>query len=256
MHDLHAHVLPGIDDGPADLEAAVAMARWAVDDGVSVLAATPHLRRDFPDVVAGELAARGQELAGALSAAGVDIDIAQGGETDVYWANAASDEDLASASYRGRGSDLLVETPYGALPPIFEDLLFGLTLRGYRLLLAHPERSQAFRGDPRRLGALIDRGVLVQVTASALAGPRHSRSRRFAHDLIREGRAHVIASDSHGAGLSRPPLSAGVAAAERIDPVRARWMVEDAPAAILAGDPLPPEPRPRGGLRAPWRRPV
>jgi protein-tyrosine phosphatase len=254
--DLHAHVLPGIDDGPPDLEASVAMARVAAADGVRVLAATPHLHRKFPGVVPDELGARVRELADALGGAGVELEIVQGGEADLYWAQAASDEELAHGSYGARGTDLLVETPYGALPPAFEDMLFGLTVRGYRLLLAHPERSPAFRREPRRLAALVDRGVLVQVTASALAGPRRSRSRRFAESLIREGRAHVIASDTHGAGLSRPPLSAGVTAAERIDRVRARWMVEDAPAAIVAGDPLPPPPPSRARRRAPWRRPV
>ena len=255
MLDLHAHVLPGIDDGPADMAGAVEMARAAAADGVRVLAATPHLRRDFPGVVPGELAGRVRALSETLAAAGVGIEIVQGGEVDVYWAHAASPDDLACGSFGGRGTDLLLETPYGELPTVFEDLLFQLALRGQRLLLAHPERSPTFRRDPRRLAALVDRGVLVQVTASALAGGRRSRSRRFAADLIREGRAHVIASDSHGAGLSRPPLSAGVAAAERIDPLRARWMVEDAPAAILAGDPLPPAPPRRMRRRAPWRRP-
>jgi protein-tyrosine phosphatase len=256
MHDLHAHVLPGIDDGPADLAAAVEMARGAAADGVRVLAATPHCRRDFPGVVPAELGRRVGELSEALAREGIELEIAQGGEADVYWAHGAAPEDLVAATYRGRGTDLLVETPYGAIPPVFEQLLFEIALRGVRILLAHPERSDAFRGDPRRLGAIVDRGVLVQVTASALAGPRRSRSRRFADTLIREGRAHVIASDSHGAHVPRPPLSAGLAAAERIDPVRARWMVEDVPAAILSGDPLPPEPRPHARRPAPWRRRV
>ncbi len=75
-----------------------------------------------------------------------------------------------------------------------------------------------------------------------------------ARALVEEGLAHVIASDSHSAtGSGRRPLSAGVEAAAAISPGRARWMVEDAPAAILAGEPLPPAPsepaRPRRRLR-------
>jgi tyrosine-protein phosphatase YwqE len=64
----------------------------------------------------------------------------------------------------------------------------------------------------------------------------------MAEAMVREGVAHVIASDSHGADITRAPLSAGVTAAEAIDRGRARWMVTDAPAAILAGEPLPPPP--------------
>lgn len=254
MHDLHAHLLPGIDDGPADEAAAVEMARAAAADGVRVLAATPHLRRDHPGVVPRELADRVTALQRTLDAQGIGLRVVQGGEADVYWASDAGDDALRAGSYGGAGRDLLVETPYGAVPPVFEDLLFGLTVKGYRLLLAHPERSDSFRRHPERLAALVDRGVLVQVTASALAGPRRSRSRRFADALIREGRAHVIASDGHGAGLGRPPLSAGHEAAAHIDPARARWMVEDAPAAILAGEPLPPMPGTGGRPSGWWRR--
>ena len=59
---------------------------------------------------------------------------------------------------------------------------------------------------------------------------------------MREGIAHVIASDTHGAGGGRASLADAVAALRNEAPLRARWMVTDAPAAILAGDPLPPPP--------------
>ena len=98
-------------------------------------------------------------------------------------------------------------------------MLFQLSAHDYRVLLAHPERNQTFQRDHRRLAALVERGTLLQVTASALASTRRgSRSRRLAHDLVREGLAHVIASDAHGAHVPRPGLLAGVEAAERIAP--------------------------------------
>ena len=58
MIDLHSHVLPGIDDGAADLSEALELARAAAAGGVRVLAATPHVRADHPGVVPGELAIR------------------------------------------------------------------------------------------------------------------------------------------------------------------------------------------------------
>ena len=105
---------------------------------------------------------------------------------------------------------------------------------------------------PKRLGELVRQGVLLQVTASTLASPKR-RTHAFARGLVREGLAHVIASDSHGAGLDRAGLAAGVAALAEVAPRRARWMVTEAPAAILAGAPLPPPPRDRARRRAPGR---
>jgi protein-tyrosine phosphatase len=242
MLDLHAHVLPGIDDGPRTMTEAVALAAAAESDGVTTLCATPHVRPDHPGVVLSELAERTADLQAATRRAGLAIKIVSGAEVDVFWAQHADDEALDLASYDQHGTDLLIETPYGELPPIFEDLLFRLTLRGYRLLLAHPERSPTLRRSPARLKALVERGVLVQVTAGALAGPRRSRSRRLAHTLVRSQLAHVIASDVHRPVSGRATLSEGVRAAARRAPQRATWMVTGAAAAVLAGVPLPGPP--------------
>ena len=48
MIDLHAHILPGLDDGVATLEEARELARRAAGEGVTAIAATPHVRDDYP----------------------------------------------------------------------------------------------------------------------------------------------------------------------------------------------------------------
>jgi protein-tyrosine phosphatase len=248
--DMHSHLLPGIDDGPADVEGSVRLARAAAAQGTKALAATPHLRGDFPDVRPDELAARCHEIRTAIRAAGIELDVVQGGEAGVMWAVNATDEDLRAGSYGARGTDLLVESPYGTLTDTFEELLFSLTARGYRLLLAHPENNPTFQSDPERLHALAARGVLLQVTARSLLRPDRRRGPRpLAEALLRDGLAHVLASDAHSGGELRPPvLAAGVsAAAALVGEDRARWMATDAPAAVLAGEPLPEPPPSAGG---------
>ncbi|MBX5468694.1 MAG: hypothetical protein IRZ21_02210 [Thermoleophilaceae bacterium] len=243
MIDLHVHALPGIDDGPADLAGAVELLRAAAEQGTTTVAATPHLREDFPLVHADELESRCRQLRAALPPE-LRIELVQGGEVDILWAREASDEELRLVSYGARGAYLLIETPHVALPNAFEALLAEVAGRGYRILLAHPEWNPTFQADPERLRRLVARGVLVQVTALSLTlSDRGARARRLAEALLREGAAHVIASDAHSGGRFRPPaLAAGVEAARRIAPLRARWMVTDAPAAILAGEPLPQPP--------------
>ena len=250
MIDLHTHVLPGIDDGPAELSGSLALLAAAVEEGTAALAATPHVRPDHPDVVPGELAGRVSAVAAAAAEAGLEIDVVAGGEVDLVWAQQASEDELRAVSFCQQGRDLLVETPYGELSERFEDQLFHLSVRGYRVLLAHPERSRTFQRDRRRLATLVEHGTLLQVTAVSLSSTeRRSRSRRLALELVRNELAHVIASDAHGGHIPRAGLSAGVEAAARIAPRRAQWMVTDAPAAILAGDPLPPAPVESGGGR-------
>ena len=243
MIDLHAHVLPGIDDGPPDVEGSLALLRTAALAGTRVIAATPHLRRDFPRVRLEDVANSCMSMQEHVPP-DWDLQIISGGEVDLGWAMRATDEQLRMASYGGRGTDLLVETPYGTSPRIFEPPLMALMNRGYRVLLAHPELNPGLQENPEHIPALVARGVLMQVTgASLLPDPRRSRRSRLARRLLEQGHAHVIASDAHSGGPRRPPgLTAALEVARAIAPERAEWMVTSAPAAILSGEPLPPLP--------------
>ena len=237
MIDLHSHVLPGLDDGPADIAGSVALAAEVAATGVRTLAATPHLRSDFPDIDVLALAGRVTDLQARLDQERIPLELVAAGEVDVLWAQGASDEQLRAASYGGRGTDLLVETPYGELPGMFEDLLFRIRVRGFRILLAHPERNPSFQRDPERLVRLVEGDVLVQLTAGSVTGG--GRGGKLAARLIADGHAHVIAGDLHRAGGGRASVADAVASAAG---ERARWMATEAPAAILAGAPLPPAP--------------
>ena len=48
MIDLHSRILPGLDDGATDLAGALEIARAAVADGITAIAATRHVREDYP----------------------------------------------------------------------------------------------------------------------------------------------------------------------------------------------------------------
>ena len=116
------------------------------------------------------------------------------------------------------------------------------------MLLAHPERNDSFQREPSRLERIVERGVLVQLTASSVVGS--GRARRLSQRLIEGGHAHVIAGDLHRPGGRRASIAQAAAAAGE----RGRWMVTDAPAAILAGRPLPPEPEAEPRRRGWFRR--
>jgi protein-tyrosine phosphatase len=244
MIDLHSHILPEVDDGPPDLVQSLQLGRAAEADGIQIVAATPHLREDHPRVRPDELASRCAQLNEGLTDAEIALEVVPGGELDVLWVLGATPEELRLTSFGQRGTDVLLETPYEAIPPSFEAAVERLVGLGYRVLLAHPERNRGFQRAPGHLAALVRRGLLIQVTAAAVASsdPR-ARARDLARRLIENGFAHVMASDSHSATVFRPPdLSAAVARVSSLKPARAHWMVVDVPLAILAGDPLPPMP--------------
>jgi protein-tyrosine phosphatase len=248
--DIHAHVLYGIDDGPADRADAEAMLRTAAGSGTAAIVATPHLRSDFPDVHVHELAARADELRTWITEQALDISLINGAEVGLVWALDADDEALRLGSYGQQGGDLLIETPNSIVG--LEALLYQVRTRGFRVTLAHPERSREFQRDPSTLEALVERGILLQVNADAVLGdPKRSPTAKLAQQLCVDGLAHALASDSHRASQWRPVNvmpQAVAAVAELVGAERAEWMAVDAPAAIVSGAPLP-EPPPIVGLR-------
>lgn len=248
--DLHAHVLPGIDDGPSDAQGALAMLRAATAAGIGTLAATPHLRSDFPRVQVDELERRCRALRDAAVLEGIEIRIVSGAEVSLVWALEASDDQLALATYDQRGTDLLIETPTFNVAGL-ESLLYQLRTKGLRVTLAHPERNVEFQRDPARLVDLARQGVLLQVNAEALlAGPRRSDADRLARHLCAEGLAHALASDGHRAAGWRPVgflADAMPAAMALVGAERAHWMTQTSPAAVIAGTELPAAPQVRVG---------
>jgi protein-tyrosine phosphatase len=248
--DLHTHVLPGLDDGPGTLAGSVAVAEIAAHAGTRTLVATPHLRADHPAVRPAELAERARALSEHLNDRGLPVEVLPGAEVDLGTAAELPSDELALATLGGNGSDLLVETPYGPLPGDFEDRLLELAGRGFRLTLAHPERSPTVRERPELIGALVDRGVLVQLTARSLTG--RGASTPVARTLFAHGWAHVLASDMHTLEHRPPDLGASLRQALDAFPHAAgelEWMVTDAPRAILEGRALGERParQPRPG---------
>ena len=233
------------------------MAEVAAANGIGMLAATPHVREDHPGVRPTEVADRAATLEAAVREQGLNLWIVPGGEVAITTVVTLSDDDLRAVTLGGNERDLLIETPYGALPYVFEELLADLRRRGYRVTLAHPERNPTFQDDPRRLFALVEVGTLLQLTAMSIAGPRRSKARELAVTVLRESSAHVLASDAHSADWRPPDLQPGVDAARRAVPGiddELQWMVYDAPLAILHGTDLPARPQRVPRKRRGWRQ--
>jgi protein-tyrosine phosphatase len=241
--DLHCHILPGLDDGPAQIGDSLELARAAERAGITRIAATPHVREDYPfDPL--EIEPRVRQLNVELGRAAIGLEVVSGAELGITKAREL-DDDTVSALCLGTGAYLLVESPYTQVTDLLEQEVFELQLRGFRPVLAHPERSPSFLGDARRLAVLAERGVLCSVTAGSLAGRFGGSVQRFALELFAEGLVHNVASDAHDSTRRPPDLTAGLAALEAAmsgASEAARWYTEDVPAAILAGADLPGAP--------------
>jgi protein-tyrosine phosphatase len=248
MIDLHSHILYDVDDGALTLAESLAMAQLAAADGTRVTAATPHgpgsvACRDYDPT---RIRARIAELNAALLGERIPLEVVAG--TEIYY-DAGIVERLGRGELLTYGSSraILLELAHNSLPPTLETALFNLQVAGYRVVLAHPERIVEIQQDPNRLLPLIERGVLMQVTAAALIGEQGERLRVTTETLLTHRMAHIIASDTHGVPPRRAPLlsAARDRAAALIGQAAASALVTSTPAAILHGQtPRTPPPRP------------
>jgi protein-tyrosine phosphatase len=241
--DLHAHILPGLDDGPRDTPGALAMARAAVAAGTHAVATTSHINISFglePEDLASARAAVAAELAGA----GIELELLTGGEIAPERLPDLSDDQLRALAL-GPGGCVLLECPFAPVGSAMELMVADLQRRGFGVLLAHPERSATFQREPARLERLVALGATGQVTAGALAGGFGETARRAAFAHLEAGLVHVLASDSHDPHHRPPdPRLAERELTDRYGDVEEllAWMTSAAPAAIVAGTSLPERP--------------
>ncbi|WP_225071412.1 CpsB/CapC family capsule biosynthesis tyrosine phosphatase [Desulfuromonas sp. CSMB_57] len=229
MIDLHCHILPGVDDGSPDLQTSLRMAQMAVDDGVSHIVATPHVKHEGVDDM--DLARQVAQLNGQLLLHGIPLTVLTGG--DVV---AALPPQLAGRFTINNTPYILLEFPHSHLPAEAEKTLFEWQAAGLRPIITHPERNPTILRNPDRLRHLVEVGALVQVTAGSLTGEFGQACRACAIYLLEAGLVHFLASDGHSSEFRKPLLSHGQQlAAGIIGEGPARALVTTNPEAVIFG---------------------
>ena len=139
MIDLHCHILPGVDDGAADLSVSVEMAKAFVADGVSVVACTPHILPGLYHNSGPQIRQATTQLQQLLNEEGIPLRLVTGADNHIvpsFVAELRSGHLLSLADTRY----VLVEPPHHIAPPRLEDLFFNILVAGYVPILTHPER--------------------------------------------------------------------------------------------------------------------
>ncbi len=248
MIDLHSHVLPGVDDGPATMAGSLELLRAAEAAGISRMAATPHVRDDYPTApetmhrLVGEVNAAARE-------AGIAVEVLPGAELDLVAAQELGDEELRSFGLGGNPRLLLLESPYHGWPLGLHDLVFRFAARGFSVVLAHPERNGDVQANPSLLAPLVESGVRVQLTAASVDGRFGRRPQASARELLgREPRPP--ARERRARGRAAADRLRGGPRGDRRS--RARRLADPRRAgALLEGSLLPPRPAARRTGRLP-----
>ncbi|QAS69343.1 polysaccharide biosynthesis tyrosine autokinase [Oenococcus sicerae] len=195
--DIHAHILPGLDDGSNSLDASLELAREAVSNGIKTIVATPHTMSAKYTNEAADVVKVVDAFQAELKKAAIDLTILPGQEVHLTG-------DLVSALDQGKlltladsKKYLLIELPDRDLPLFTHNVIFQLKSRGIMTIVAHPERNSYLLEHPEELNKLAERGALFQLTSASINGAFGKRIADFSIDLLRRGFVTTIASDAH-----------------------------------------------------------
>jgi protein-tyrosine phosphatase len=222
------------------------MCRAAASDGITTIVATPHTGNGNYDSSRDRILAAVRELADHVQAQGIQLTILPGADIYVHEQLHTLIKKREAMTINDTMRYVMVEFPRHIIPPNYLEWMFRLTIAGITPILTHPERNTAIHQKTDIVRQWVEKGGLVQVTAMSLAGAFGQEAKKCSEELLRYNLAHVIASDAHSAERRPPVLSKAVAhAASLVGPAYARKMVEDYPAAIIAGKSFDiPEPIP------------
>ncbi|MEL6373403.1 MAG: CpsB/CapC family capsule biosynthesis tyrosine phosphatase [Pseudomonadota bacterium] len=233
MIDLHSHILPAIDDGAADLDMALVMARMAVADGVRVQACTPHILPGLYHNSGPDIRAHVAALQQALNENDIPLHLVTGADVHICPDFVAGLRDgryltLADTRY------VLVEPPHNTAPARLEDLFASIQAAGYVPILTHPERLKWIRSHYPLMERLTATGVWMQITTGSLTGAFGREPLYWAERMLDEGAVHILASDAHNTDRRPPNMRAGYECASvRVGESEARHLVETRPMGIL-----------------------
>lgn len=237
--DLHNHLLPALDDGAVDLEETLSMARTLAGAGYTDVATTPHHKPDLAPA-ASVVETRRAEVQAILEAEGIPLRLHPGRENHLTPELIQRVED-GTVERLGAGAYVLLELPFFGAAPRLRDLLFRIQLRGYRPLLAHPERCAHFLERPDAAREVVDAGGHLQIEVGSVSGLYGGVAQRCAASLLDQGLVAVAATDAHRPRSTAQIVTSGLAALEkRVGPRRFALLVEENPGRVLRGESLLP----------------
>lgn len=234
MIDLHSHILPGIDDGAANLKVSIGMAQIAVDCGIRGMAVTPHCADDRRRDIRASL----MLLRDALQEANIPLILYPGMEIK----GSASTADLLS---RGKlltinGSRYpLIEFDFKSTGEEETEILKDVVSAGFIPIVAHPERYTYVQEDPELLNVWKELGCGFQINRGSFLGHFGEAAKQLAMEMTGRGFTTIVATDAHSDQHRIPWLKdAKLLLARQFDPIAAQYLLRQNPLRILRNEEL------------------
>jgi tyrosine-protein phosphatase YwqE len=190
--DMHSHLLPAIDDGATSVEDSIRMITALQDMGFSTLFTTPHSIKDVhPNTL--ETLRESHAQVGHLVPDRIFLDYSSEYFLDEYFLQNVQEGLLRPLP----GNRLLIEFSMVSPPFDLEQQFFDIQMKGYQIVLAHPERYLFFQKNSGLLSRLKDMDVEFQVNALSLGGYYGENAKQAAEKMIKKGWIDFVGTDAH-----------------------------------------------------------
>lgn len=193
--DVHSHILPGVDHGSQSVDESLEMLQAQLDMGISHVMCTSHVTAETFENTPESLTAAYEELKNAIAREGLPINIYVSAEyrIDEYW----TQEYEAGHLLPLPGNHVLLENSFAQELIGIDNMMFELQVKGYRPILAHPERYRYYNDRRDRYKTLHNASVKFQINILSLAGYFGKGARERALWLIQNNLCDMLGSDMH-----------------------------------------------------------
>ena len=194
--DIHSHLLPGIDDGAKDIDTSIALILKMASYGIKNFITTPHvLGNVYPNstaVIKEKLTVVQKELE-KREIKGISIQAAAEYMLDEEFSALLEQKDILVL----KDNYILVEMSYFSAPINLYEVLFKIQLKGYKPVLAHPERYNFYHSDFKSYYKLKQAGCLFQLNLLSLTDQYGKGVQKISKKLLKENLYDFVGTDTH-----------------------------------------------------------
>lgn len=192
---MHSHILPGIDDGAPTVKESVMLVKRLIDLGFTKLIATPHIMSDYyrntPEIILKAL----EELREELEKQNINIPIEAAAE---YYLDETFSTKIDEGNLLTMGNNyVLFEMSYLNYPNNIKETVQRLNDKGYKPILAHPERYPYLYGSIENFYKVREYGCYFQLNTISLTGYYGKQTQKVAEELVENMMVDFIGSDMH-----------------------------------------------------------
>ncbi len=194
--DIHAHWLPGIDDGAKNVEDSIEIISYLTSLGFKNLVATPHVMSDFYNNSTDTILQKLQLVKDAVAKTNIDVQLFAAAEynLDEEFVKRIAEKDLLTLP---NTNIVLFELSYINPPNNLKVVVKDLFVKGYQPLLAHPERYPFYAADLSTYEELKNMGVQFQINLMSLAGHYGPQAKFIAKYLMDKNWVDFVGTDIH-----------------------------------------------------------